>query len=203
MKRYLLLIIFFFSVTVIYGQVIDVDSYYKNHSFFQKLDNMFLNYYAKENAIKTVQEIRYTVDSNGKKVDSSLLYYYSFDELGQLTEKRWNFTKHDSLYASLMYKYSDNNQKIDTVYYSPYSIDGVYDKRSLPAARESCVTTDQKGRKTVVNTRFFNKNNSFEIEFLIDYTGQDLIGFITVIDNSKEYWHYIKYEHYKRHYYKG
>lgn len=110
------------------GQTTDFQTYLNNKSFFSELDQDFINYEIHKNLIKSITEIRLTIDENENEIDSLTLYKYHFDQIGQLIEMQYRFSDNNKKFISHKYIYSGNNGKIDTLKSDPYPAIYVLDR---------------------------------------------------------------------------
>lgn len=177
------------------GQSTDFENYLNNNAFLNQLDQDFINYEVHKNLIKTITEIRITLDEKGNENDSSTLYKYHFDQIGQLIEKQYRFSDNNKKFISHKFIYIGNNEKIDTIKLDPYPpvyvLDGEYRKVS-----SKYIKYDRNQRIEKVEIEFYHG----ELKYLnIEYEySLGLLQAATVYTDKGKYRHEFKYEYYQK-----
>lgn len=128
--------------------------------------------------LKKIVEWVVSIDSTNTRKDSSHTLY-TFDSLGRLTEKKYNFSYNDTWFVSVKYVYNINGFLIDSIYKDPYSIE--FSNLLDPPDSTEFIVYEYNRIKKKINTWRAGIQSNMRVEEL-NYTYGNLY-----LKNKKEY----------------
>ena len=123
MTRILISILFGLLTSSLLGQNLNYKDYFTNdQEVFSNIDSNYSFYFIRELRIDNLTETKFTYDTLGNIIDSSIVNHYDFDSLGRIVEHRFDYRMSSTKYRSEIFTYSEDGT-INKIYNNPFGHD--------------------------------------------------------------------------------